>query len=135
MSGQNYDGGKLSRTYRFPAAAVDTAVVHGRFIGPAGKRGRVRGIEFLCTVACTGATPSVVSAGNNAAVAPAAINLIAQAQFAGQAMSASELKAAGADVEAGVNDVELAADTTVEVASDGGLTAGDGDVIVSVDWF
>lgn len=135
MSGQFYDGGKLSRSYHFQAAAVDTAAVFGRFIGPAGMVGRVRGIEFLCTVQATGATNSVVSAGNNGATLPASISLAAQAQFAGQAMTAAELAAAGAEVVAGVNDVELAADTVVEVASDGGLTAGDGDVIVTVDWF
>lgn len=134
MSGQFYDNADR-RVYRFPAAAVDTAAVFGRFIGPAGKLGRVRGIEFLCTVACTGATNSVVSAGVNGATLPASISLAAQSQFAGQAMSAVEVKAAGAKQVAGVNDVELTADTVVEVASDGGLTAGDGDVIVTVDWF
>lgn len=135
MSGQFYDGGKLSRSYRFEAEAVDTAAVFGRFIGPAGKRGRVRGIEFIATAATVGATSSFVTAGNNAAVAPASLELVAALINTGQAMSAAEIKAAGADVVAGTNDVELAADTVVEVASDGGLTSGDGDVIVSVDWF
>ena len=50
-------------------------------------------------------------------------------------MSAAEEKAAGAKEVAGTNDVELEADTVVEVASDGGATAGDADVIVTVDWF
>jgi hypothetical protein len=118
-----YDGAE-SRTYRFPAAAVDTAAVFGRFIGPAGKVGRVRGMEFLCTILATGADSSI-TCGNNGAVGPASMAVPAQAQFAGNAMTDAEVKAAGAAVVAGTNDVELAADTVVEVASDGGLTAGD----------
>lgn len=126
----NFYDGADSRTYRFPAVAVDTSGVAGRFIGPAGKVGRVRGIEFLCTVQCTGAD-SDVTVGNNAAANPASLLISAQAQFAGEAQTDAEVKANG-DESTGR---ELAADTVVEVASDGGLTAGDGDVTVHVDWY
>ena len=129
-SSQFYDGGKLSRTYRFPAAAVDTAAVFGRVIGPAGRVGRVRGFEFLCTVQTTGTT-AAVTVGNNGAANPASFAVPALAANAGQAATAAEIKAAGDNA----SGRELAADTVVEFASDGALTAGDGDVIVHVDWF
>ena len=124
----------IHRTYRFPAAAVDTAAVFGRFIGPAGKLGRVRGMEFLCTVATTG-SDGLMTVGENGATLPAAMTVPALSQFAGIAMTAAQIAAAGADEVAGVNDVELPADTVIECASDGVLGAGDGDIIVSVDWF
>ena len=125
---------KDRRVYRFTSAAVDTAAVFGRFIGPAGKLGRVRGMEFLCTVQTTG-SDSTVTAGVNGATLPAALTIPALAQFAGIAATAAQVTAAGADEVAGVNDVILTADTVIEVASDGGNTAGDGDVTVTVDWY
>ena len=50
-------------------------------------------------------------------------------------MTAAQLAAAGADVVAGVNDVELPADTIIDITSDGGSTLGDADVYVTIDWF
>jgi hypothetical protein len=135
MSGQAqfYDDG-ATRTYRFPAAALAAAAVVGRFIGPQGKRGRVRGIEYIVTTGVTVA-PALVTVGNNAAVNPASISIEVAAADTGGSMTAAEEKAAGADEVAGTNDVILDADTVVEVASDGGATAGAADLIVTVDWF
>ena len=115
---------KNVRVYRFPAVAIDTAAIFGRFQGPAGLVGRVRGIEYVLTVATTVAA-SVVSVDTVAgltvlptlAVPVQAINL-------GGSTTAAILAAAD----------DLPADTIVTVESDGGATAGDGDVIVTVEW-
>lgn len=122
------------RVYRFPAAAVDTAAVFGRFIGPLGKTGRVRGMEYVVTADVTVAA-STVTCGVNGATAPAALTVAVGAANTAGAMTAAQVAAAGAAQVAGTNDVELTADTVVEVTSDGGATAGDADVIVTVDWF
>lgn len=122
------------RVYRFAAAALDTAAIFGRFIGPAGKLGRVRGIECIVTAALTVAVTNVI-VGVNGAVLPAAMQIPILAINLGHVMSAAELALAGADEVAGTNDVILTADTVIECSSDGGATAGDGDIIVTVDWF
>jgi len=128
-----YDNAE-TRVYRFPAAAIASAAVFGRFIGPAGKVGRVRGIEYVVTTSTTVAA-SNLSVGNNGAVAPAACQVPVASANAGGTWTAAQKAAAGAEVVAGTNDVELAANTVVECASDGGSTAGAADVIVTVDWF
>jgi hypothetical protein len=131
---QNFYDNADSRTYRFPAATLSAAAVVGRFQGPAGKVGRVRGIEYMTTTGITVAA-SLVTVGVNGAVAPASISIPVTAINLGGAMSDDEVKAAGAEEVAGTNDVELTADTTIEVASDGGSTAGAADLIIKVDWF
>ncbi len=133
---QNFYGDADSRTYRFPAATLSAAAIVGRFQGPLGKVGRVRGIEFMTTTGITVAA-ALVTVGVNGAVLPASISIPVTAVNLGGAQSAVEIKAAGAeeDEAGGVNDVELTADTTIEVASDGGPTAGAADLIVNVDWF
>lgn len=122
------------RVYRFPAVAIDTAAVFGRFTGPLGKIGRVRGMEYIITTATTVAV-SLITCGNNGATLPAAMTVAIAAANLGGRMTAAQVKAAGADDVAGTNDVELTADAVVEVASDGGATAGDGDITVTVDWY
>lgn len=134
MSDGFYDGGRNRRTYTFPAADLSSAAVFGRFQGPAGLVGRVRGIEYVLTTGVTVAA-ALVTVGNNGAVGPASMSVEVAAINTGGAQTAAERKANGAEVVAGVNDVELAADTVVECASDGGATAGAGDITITVDWF
>lgn len=133
MSGNFYDNADR-RVYRFPAAAIATAAVFGRIIGPRGKTGRVRGMEYIVTTGVTVAA-SAVTVGVNGAVAPASLSVPVASANDGGSMTAAEVKAAGAAQVAGTNDVELTADTVIEVASDGGSTAGAADIIVTVDWF
>jgi hypothetical protein len=128
-----YDGAE-SRTYRFAAATLSAAAVVGRFQGPAGKVGRVRGAEYIVTTTTTTAA-AAVTIGVNGAVAPATMTVPVATAPAGGAMTDAQVKAAGAAVVAGTNDVELTADTIIEVASDGGPGAGAADLIVHVDWF
>ncbi len=122
------------RTYRFPKVAVDTGTILGRFIGPLGKKGRVRGMEYLIINATTAAA-TLITCGVNGATLPAALSIPIASANAGGAMTAAQLKAAGAVEVASTNDVELTADTVIEVTTDQGATAGDADIIVTVDWF
>lgn len=133
MSGQFYDNADR-RVYRFPAAAIASAAVFGRFIGPSGKKGRVRGIEYIVTTGVTVAA-ATVTVGNNGATAPPTLTVPIASANAGGAQSAAQVKANGADEVVGTNDVILDADTVVECASDGASTAGAADIIVTVDWF
>lgn len=123
-----------SRTYRFPALTLSAAAIIGRIIGPVGKVGRVRGIEYVITTGVTVAA-ALVSVGVNGAVLPASVSVPVLAATLGGAQTDAEVKAAGAAEVAGVNDVELTADTIIEISSDGGATAGAADIIVQVDWF
>lgn len=124
MSGNFYDG-KNRRTYRFPAVAIDTAAIFGRFQGPAGKVGRVRGIEYVLTAATTVAASVVTVDTVDGLTVPPILNVPVQAVNLGGSTTEALLKAGD----------DLPADTVVTVESNGGATAGDGDVIVTVDWF
>ena len=133
MAGQFYHNADR-RTYIFPAAALETLAIIGRFIGPLGKTGRVVGVEVQLTAGTTDAA-TVLSIGVNGAVAPASISIPVLAINLGHVATAAELDAAGAPEVAGTNDVELTADTQVEVDTNGGCTVGDGDLYITVDWF
>lgn len=122
------------RTYRIAAATLSAAAVVGRIIGPAGKLGRVVGMETVLTLGTTVAVCNV-TVGVNGAVLPAVMQIPVLAINLGHQMSAAELKLAGAVEIAAVNDVELPADTVIEVASDGGCTAGAGDLLITIVWF
>lgn len=124
MSSQFYDNGAI-RTYRFPAVSFDTSAVFGRFIGPLGKRGRVRGIEGIITTATTDAAGEVTVDTNAGLTTPALATVPVAAADIGFVSTVAQL-ALGDD---------LPADTVIEVASDGGATVGDGDVTVAVEWF
>ena len=116
---------KDRRTYRFPAVAIDTAAIFGRIIGPAGKKGIVRGIESVITTATTVAA-SVVTVDTVAGVTtPPTLPVPVTSINLGLSTTAAILKAAS----------EFPADTIITVESDGGATAGDGDVIVTIDWY
>ena len=135
MSGQFYDGGKLSRTYGpITADFTGAANVDARIQGPAGMVGRVRGIEYHLSTGVTVAA-SGITVGANGATLPARCEVPIAAINTGGAMTAANLDAAGAAAVAGVNDVELAADTIVEIGNEGGSTAGVGEVYVTIDWF
>ena len=124
MSGTGYDKSQNLRTYAFMAAAIDAAAIFGRFQGPAGKRGRVVGVEYHLVAATDAAT--VLTFDTNAGLTgPAAVTVETGAINTGGAATAAELKAGA----------ELPADTIVECSSDGGTVAGDADVYVTVQWY
>ena len=134
MSHGNFYDQADRRTYTFVNRTVSGAAIIGTIQGPPGKIGRVRGIDFEVTTTTTTAA-STISVGNNGAVAPAACTIPVATAPAGGTMTLAQIAAAGAAVVAGVNDVELAADTEVEVSSDGGSAAGAADIHVTIDWF
>ncbi len=125
---------KDRRTYQFLSAAVDTGTILARLIGPVGKVGRVRGMEFVIINATTTAA-TLITCGENGATLPAAMTIPVGIAAISGAMSAAQIDAAGAPVVAGVNDVELPADTVIEITTDQGADAGDADITVTIDWF
>ena len=125
---------KDRRTYQFLNAAVDTGTILARLIGPLGKVGRVRGMEFVIINATTTAA-TLITCGVNGATLPAAMTIPVGIAFVSGAMSAAQLLAAGAEEVAGVNDVLLTADTVIEITTDQGADAGDADLTIAVDWF
>ena len=125
MSGTGYDKAQDLRTYRFAAATVSAAAVIGRFIGPAGKVGRVIGFESIVTTGVTVAAAAIDIDTAAGLTGPFTTSIPASSAGAGLAATAAELKAGA----------ELPADTVVEISSDGGATAGAADLIVTVQWY
>ena len=122
------------RSYQFMSAAVDTGTILGRLIGPLGKVGRVRGMEFVIINATTTAA-TLITCGVNGATLPAAMTIPVGIAAVSGAMTAVQVAAAGAVEVVGVNDVELTADTVIEITTDQGADAGDADITVTIDWF
>jgi hypothetical protein len=120
-----YDGVNGHRTYRFPAATLSAAATVGRIQGPAGKVGRVTGVEYLLTTATTVAATALTLDTVAGLTAPLSVSIPVLAINLGGAASAAELKAGA----------ELPADTVVNVASDGGCTAGAGDLNITIQWY
>lgn len=125
MSGTGYDRAQSIRTYSFMAAAIDTIGVFGRFQGPAGKLGRVIGVEYHLVAATTVAASNLDFDTVAGLTGPCTVNVPIASINTGGAATAAELKAGA----------ELPADTIVQCSSDGGSTAGDADVHVTVQWY
>ena len=125
MNSYQYDK-PLRESYRLPAAATTTAGVLGRFIGPAGRVGRVVNISHIVTTAVTVAA-DVISVGPNGAAAPVLHSVGVSLIAAGGAISrtAASLLA----------QTELPADTVVEIATNGASTLGAADINVTVEWY
>ena len=104
---------------------MSSAATVGRIQGPAGKVGRVTGVEYVLTVATT-TNPTVLTLDTVAGLtAPLAVTIPVLAINLGGAASAAELKAGA----------ELPADTVVNVDTDGGAVAGAGDLNITVQWY
>jgi len=120
-----YDKAQSLRTYRFPAETISSAAVLQRIIGPAGKRGRVVGAEYIVTTGVTAAAPAITVDTNAGLTSPFSMSVEVASADTGGAATAAELKAGA----------ELPADTVIEIASDGGSTAGACDLIFTVQWY
>ena len=125
MSGTGYDKAQMLRTYSFPAETVSAAAVLQRIQGPAGKRGRVVGFEYMVTTTVTTA-PASITVDTNAGLTAPFTGLVAdQAANLGGAATAAQLKAGE----------ELPADTVIEVAAGGEAGAGAADLHVTIQWY
>jgi len=135
MSSQFYDNA-LRETYRVKAATVSGAAVVDSFIGPAGKVGRIVNVSHVVTTDVTVAAANI-TVGNNGASNPVTHDIPVSVAGAAEAIPAADLKGQvdGTDGLAAGEIALLAADTLVEVASDGGATAGAADLLVTVDWY
>lgn len=113
----------IHATYRFPAAAIDTAGSIGTVVGPAGKTGRLLGISSVVTVQTT-TNPSNITVGSDSDADAYGTHVV----------PAAAVGTTTNGLTRGVTQV-IPADSDVEIASDGGAAAGDGDIIVHISWF
>ena len=122
----SYSNG-IQTTHFFDGAAIDTdaAFVGGENIPAiAGLTGRVTSITVYCTVQLTTSTSRIeigVAGGD-------------QDGYAYLDVPASAVGAIVTGVTAGVLGNRIAADDAWQISSDGGAAAGDGDVLVTVEW-
>jgi hypothetical protein len=109
--------------YRFPAAVLTSAAVVGRIVGPEGRKGRVVDISHVVTTGVTVAAASV-TVGSNAD--PDA--------YATGSVPVSSVNSVGNGATK-VQNHEIPADSLVEIATDGGATAGAADLLVMINWY
>ena len=120
-----YDGNDGRRTYSFMAAAIDTAAIFGRIQGPAGRIGRLIGVEWHLTAEAT--TNATVITFDHAV----ALTVLPQTSIAAAAIN---LGGSATEAELLLGD-EFLADTIIECTSNGGADAGDADVHVTIQWY
>ena len=121
----SYSEKYISSTYRFPAAALNSAAALGRIVGPKGKTGRLMGVAAVITTNVT-TDPSGVRIGTGAA----------HSKYG--TLSVPVATAGNAANDAVINPVDdnlIPADSVVLVATDGAAAAGAADLLVYIDWF
>ncbi len=117
----SYSNG-FTAAYRFPA--IDMAASFLAFIkGPAGMCGRLVGVGSTITVDTT-STVTIYEVGSSAD--PNA--------YGTHTVPVGVAEVSQNALVRGVDET-IPADGQVEVAGDGGAAAGDGDVIVYIEWF
>ena len=125
MNNYQYDK-PLRETYFLAAVDISPTIVLASVVGPKGRKGRIVNFSYVLTTAVTVAD-NVLTVGPNADASPVTLT---QA-FTGSAIGAND---AITNAQAYAH-VELAADTNVEIASDGGCTAGAADIALTVEWY
>ena len=120
-----YDGNDGQRTYQFMSAALDTAAIFGRIQGPAGKIGRLVGVEWHVIAELT-TNPTVVTFDT-----AAGLTVLPQTSVAAALIN---LGGSATEAELLLGD-EFPADTIIECTSNGGAAAGDADVTVTIQWY
>lgn len=125
MNNYQYDK-PLRETYFLAAADLSGAAVLASVVGPKGRKGRIVNLSYVLTTAVTVAD-NVLSVGPNGDASPITLT---QA-FTGSAIGDND---AITNAQAYAH-AELAADTNVEIASDGGCTAGAADIALTVEWY
>ena len=112
-------------SYTLSASAIAAASVKLSVVGPKGLKGRLVGISAVITTDTTVAA-SVIQVG-----------------VSGTAAKHGSLSVPVAVADSAYNDAtlltdqdnEMPADTAVEIASDGGSTAGAADLVVVIAWY
>lgn len=117
--------------YRFPAATLSSAGIIGRIIGPSGKQGRLIDIGCVVTTGVTVAA-NTIDVGLTADVD--AFGTLTVPISAANAVSNGMVRT-DTDGDGVYDDVDIPADTVVEVSTNGECTAGAGDVLVMIDWY
>ena len=121
MSAQFYDNA-LRESYSVVGADVGAGGIELEVIGPKGKQGRVVNVSYVVTTVLVGTAD--IDVGPNAA--PTVSLTIPTNAADGSGLAAStELD----------GQTLLAADTVLEISSDGGATSGVVDLTVTIDWF
>lgn len=119
----NFYDHPIQVSYRFPAASLTGgAATFGRFIGPAGKTGRLLSLTTIVTTSVTVAAATVIlgAAGVNGSM-----TVPISSANAGLSATAAQIKAA----------TNIVADAVTTVGTNGAATAGAADVVVSIGWF
>lgn len=112
-------------TYSALAAAVDTAGTVLIMSGPKGMKGRVESITFVATVATTVAA-TILSVGSISDTDKYATNTVPVSAIGAVSNTTTILH----------TDTNLIPENeAVALASDGGATAGDGNISVVIAWF
>lgn len=112
-------------TYTLPASAIATAGTKLTVAGPRGKVGRLVAIAAALTAATTGAATELRV--GTAGTADKYGTLSVPVSAIGTAHNNATLAAADANL--------MPADEAVVIASDGGSTAGDADLAITIAWF
>lgn len=124
-----YDNG-LNTQHTAATAAVATSATLLTFYGPTGKTGRILNASFRTTTTLAGGTPSIMTISS---VTPAAqlgqVSLVAGT--ANNEVAVGPLNVAGTLA----SGPDIAANSGVTVASDGGLTSGAADILVLATWW
>jgi hypothetical protein len=113
----------VTAIYRFPAAALSTAGIVGRIVGPMGKKGVVASIGSVVTTSVTvaAANLSITDLSGDVVYATASVPV----------SSANAVR----NTFASVQNHEVEQDAVVLVSTDGGSTAGAADLLVGIDWY
>jgi len=112
-------------TYQIPAGVLTSAATLGTLIGPAGKQGRLEGIETTVTTETTGAAASV-DVGITGTLA----------KYGTASVPVSVVDSLTNVTTINDTDVNpLPADTEFLVSTDGGATLGAADLFVTIAWF
>lgn len=115
----------ITCTYRFAAATLSSAATVARLQGPAGKSGRLIDMVVVTTTATTAAS-TALSIGTEADTDAYGVLTVP--------VTAIKLGVSGV-VDTAATTTILPADTVVAIATDGGCTAGAGDISVTISWY
>ena len=131
----SYSNG-IQTTYFTLAAAIDTAAVTSSWPSldspnGVGLTGRITGMSVYCTVQLTGAGPSILSIGDGTDANAYGTISVADTAAGAQAVL-TYVDGPATDATNGLSRIPV--DSIIVITSDGGHTAGDGDIYLTIEW-